>query len=110
MPTTNSPIASRTTTTSLCSMNFFETLSDKLVCMVTSLKEQFDECHAAAVPQYEAGVVLVEIDVPKQSLGIKMEYIEYIKRYGPPTDGKFCEEKLKCLRIEMGIDNCNVCA
>ena len=90
-------------------MDFFETLSDKLVCMVISLQKQFDECHAAAATQNEGGFVLVEIDVPKQSLGIKYEYIEYIKRYGPPCDGIFCEEKLKCLRTELGIESCGTC-
>jgi hypothetical protein len=93
--------------TAMCSLEFFETLTDKLVCMVTSLQEQFEECHAAAQPQYAEGFVLVEVEIPKQTLGVKLEYLEYIKRYGPPCDGKFCEEKLRCLRAEMGLDLCN---
>ncbi len=93
--------------TAMCSLEFFETLTDKLTCMVTSLQEQFEECHAAAKPQYADGFVLVEVDIPKATIGVKLEYIEYIKRYGPPCDGKFCEEKLRCLRAELGLDLCS---
>jgi hypothetical protein len=37
------------------------------------------------------------------ALGIKYEYVEYIKQYGPPPDGIFNEEKLAAIRIELGI-------
>ncbi len=100
---TTTPLLSRSAPQG--SIQFFETLSDKLVCMVTSLQKQFEECHAAAQPTYAEGAVLVSIDVPSQTIGVKLEYIEYIKRYGPPPDGIFCQEKLHCLRVELGIDN-----
>jgi len=87
----------------MCSLEFFEVLSDKLAIMVTSLKTQFEECHAAAKPEYAQGFVLVSIDVPNSTLGVKLEYVEYIKRYGPPTNGIFDQGKLALLRSELGL-------
>ena len=77
--------------------------------MVVSLKKQFEECNKNC-GEKAMGAMLVSIDAPKMNLGVKMEYLEYIKRYGPPCDGKFCEEKLERLRIELGIDRSETCS
>ncbi len=85
------------------SLEFFNTLSDKLVDMVTSLKKQFEECNKGGGEKAQ-GAFLAHVDAPKMNIGVKWEYLEYIKRYGPPECGKFCDEKLDRIRIEFGID------
>lgn len=88
----------------MCSLEFFEVLSYKLAFMVTSLQKQFDECHEAAQPKYaEDGYVIVETEIPSQMVGVKLEYVEYIRRYGPPTNGIFDQSKLAMIRSELGI-------
>lgn len=84
------------------SLNFFSKLSDKLLTMVKSLKKQFDECKNAITTRAK-GFILAEVEVKTAPLNVKYEYVEYIKRYGPPTNGIFEEEKLILLRKELGI-------
>ncbi len=83
------------------SITFFSKMSDKLLSMVKSLKKQFEECSKKT--EVARGTILAEIEAPKMVLGVKLEYVEYIKRYGPPTDGIFEEAKLQLLRAELGI-------
>ncbi len=87
------------------SIEFFATLSDKLVLMAESLKEQFDDLRKQVNAEFAKGAVLASIVAPKMSLGVKQEYIEYIKRFGPPPDGVFDEAILILLRAELGIIN-----
>ncbi len=48
-----------------------------------------------------SGLVLAEIKNEVEPAGIKMEYIYYIQRYGPPKGGKFDETLLELIRAEI---------
>ena len=82
---------------------FFNNLALKLLEMSTTIEERMKELsNKVCVPQ-TSGVLFASIDTPTMTLGVKYEYVEYIKRYGPPKKGKFDEEKLEEIRIELGI-------
>jgi hypothetical protein len=85
------------------SISFFSKLSEKMLDMVNTLKKQFQECKDNAQPTQVKGFFLASIETPKMVIGVKMEYIEYIKRYGPPSNGQFDETLLVKLRTELGI-------
>jgi hypothetical protein len=85
------------------SLLFFNALSGKMLDMVSTLKQQFAECAANATNTVASGFFLVKISTKSGTLGVKLEYVEYIKRYGPPTDGIFDETLLQQLRDELGI-------
>lgn len=85
------------------SVVFFAKMSDKLLDMVTSLQEQFEElkkCQNSTVAQ---GAMLAEIDTPEMVLGVGQEYLEYIKRHGPPCEGIFDKHLLSMIRAQLGI-------
>ncbi len=86
------------------SSNFFSDLATKLLEMTTAVNKRIEDIKKNCGGSKQSGFFLASIEAPVMNLGVKYEYIEYIKRYGPPTDGKFEEEKLKQLRIELGID------
>jgi hypothetical protein len=65
--------------------------------MTLSLKEQFSKLQAPPT----AGMVLAEIKNDVEPAGIKMEYVYYIQRYGPPKAGKFDEILLDLIRAEI---------
>jgi hypothetical protein len=85
------------------SIPFFDTLAGKLLVMVQSLKEQFQELKTIAYKNVASGPFLASIEVTPPPIGVKYEYIEYINRYGPPADGIFDPVILNSLRIELGI-------
>lgn len=85
------------------SISFFSKLSEKMLDMVNTLKKQFQECKDNAKPNQVKGFFLASVETPKMVIGVKMEYLEYIKRYGPPSDGRFEETLLEKLRVELGI-------
>jgi hypothetical protein len=86
------------------SSNFFSDLATKLLEMTTAVNKRIEDIKKNCGGSKQSGFFLASIEAPVMNLGVKYEYIEYIKRFGPPTDGKFEEEKLKQLRIELGID------
>lgn len=91
------------------SLVFFNTLSEKMLDMVTTLKTQFEKCAANANNNSTArGFILAKIDAKPPTLGIKYEYLEYIKRYGPPSDGQFDPVLLQQLRTELGIPDTTI--
>lgn len=85
------------------SLEFFEKLSKKLVLVTEALSEQFTELKKAAYARISGGPVIAAIDAPDIPLGLKYEFIEYIKRYGPPPNGKFDQTLLNGIRLEFGI-------
>jgi hypothetical protein len=85
------------------SISFFTKLSEKMLDMVTTLKRQFQECKENARPVQSKGFFLASIEAPKMVLGVKHEYLEYIKRYGPPQNGVFDETLLERIRTDLGI-------
>ncbi len=80
---------------------FLSTLADKLKAMVESLQTQFDELRNKAL-SYGEGAILTSIESSAE-VGVRVEYILYIQRYGPPLDGVFDEELLNGLRAEYNI-------
>lgn len=83
---------------------FFDTLATKLLDMSKAIQKKMDEIRSQ-VTCHGKGVLMASIEAPNMALSIKYEYIEYIKRYGPPDDGVFDEAKLVILREELGITN-----
>lgn len=82
---------------------FFNNLATKLLDMSKAIQKRMDELANRVPPPPQAGFLFAKIDTPVMTLGVKMEYVEYIKRYGPPIKGKFDETKLNDLRAELGI-------
>jgi hypothetical protein len=80
---------------------FLSTLADKLKAMVESLQTQFEELRNRAVSRGE-GAVLTTIDSSAEVV-VRVEYIIYIQRYGPPINGVFDEDLLNGLRAEYNI-------
>ncbi len=80
---------------------FFWNLSQKLLDMAEAIDKKIYDLQNK-VCSNGSGILFAKIDAPKQMVGIKVEYMEYIKRYGPPTDGIFDPVKLEELRIELG--------
>lgn len=91
------------------SLLFFNSLSGKMLDMVNTLKQQFAECAANANNTSNAkGFILAKIEAPRPVLGVKYEYIVYINRYGPPTDGIFDPVLLQQIRTELGITDTTI--
>jgi len=82
---------------------FFNNLATKLLDMSKAIEKKMEDL-SKQVCSTSSGFSLVEIDTPVMMLGVKYEYIEYIKRYGPPCDGIFDAIKLEQLRVELGIE------
>jgi hypothetical protein len=84
---------------------FFTNLANKLLQMSKTIEEKIEEikrdCNKPAPGG--RGFIFASIDTPVMSIAVSQEYIEYIKRYGPPPNGKFVPLKLHLLRIELGI-------
>ena len=93
--------------TSYCkdSAIFFNDLATKLLEMASAVDTRIEEiqknCHKAGSGK---GVYFVSVDVEPPPIGIKYEYIHYIKVYGPPSDGEFDEAILQKIRIEFGLN------
>ena len=51
------------------------------------------------------GVLFASVETPVMAIGVKYEYVEYVKRYGPPSTGGFDPVKLQNIRAELGITN-----
>lgn len=86
-------------------IQFFDSLSTKLLEMSEAVQKRIDDIKAnCTAPQKTKGISLVSIDTPSMLLGVKVEYLVYVQRYGPPTNGVFDEKKLEQLRIELGIN------
>lgn len=86
------------------SSKFFSDLATKLLEMTTAINKRIEDVKKNCGGTQQNGFFLASIETPSMVVGVKYEYIEYIKRFGPPTDGKFEETKLHQLRLELGID------
>lgn len=82
---------------------FFSNLADKLQAMAISINDRINRIKEDSCKTIPGATVFASVDLPTMVIGVKYEYIEYIKRYGPPNDGVFNEEKLELLRQELGI-------
>lgn len=83
---------------------FFNNLASKMLDMSKAIEKRMDEL-ANKICNHTGGFSLVKIDTPSMILGVKYEYIEYIKRYGPPEDGQFDEVLLEKIRNDLGVKN-----
>jgi hypothetical protein len=101
--TRNSVAVINNTDSCQSSISFFSKLSEKMLDMVNTLKKQFEECKENARPIQAKGFFLASVETPQMVIGVKIEYLEYIKRYGPPSNGLFDETLLQRLRTELGI-------
>jgi hypothetical protein len=89
---------------SLCkdTTRFFWNLSQKLLDMAEAIDKKIYDLQNKVCAPGGGGILFAKIDAPKQTVGVKVEYMEYLKRYGPPEDGIFDPVKLEQLRIELG--------
>ena len=86
------------------STRFLNTLATKLLDMAKAIDARIEKIKQEySNNTAQSGFYLAEITAPSMEVGVKYEYIEYITRYGPPSDGIFDEAKLKLLRQELGI-------
>ena len=91
--------------TSMCgcycpsSTTFLSTLTDKLLEMAQSLKEQFAalEANSYSTLQRAKGVIIAEITT-QGGITTKWEYVLYIQIYGPPVQGQFDPVYLELIR------------
>jgi len=103
--TSSAKTACNSNTSCKDTIRFFGNLATKLLEMAESIDARIERIKEDCVPRQASGFFLAEITAPQMTLGVKYEYIEYIKRYGPPEDGVFDETLLNKLREEMGISN-----
>ena len=80
---------------------FLSTLADKLKGMVESLQKQFETLRNKVV-SYGEGAILATIE-STATVVVRIEYVIYIQRYGPPIDGVFDEELLNTIRTEYNL-------
>ena len=78
---------------------FFETLANKLEEMTLSLKDQFS--NLVNKTEVGRGFIIASINVAVPIINVKGEYVEYIRRYGPPQNGIFDPIYLDLIRAEI---------
>lgn len=83
--------------------SFFSKLATKLMDMAVTINKRIEKIKSEVKSSSGGGVLLASIETPVMMLGIKVEYMEYIRRYGPPEGGKFDEGKLEIIKNELGI-------
>ena len=93
--------------TSCRDTSFFSKLASKILCMSETINERINIIKSQVCTTSSSGVLLASIEAPVMAIGIKYEYMEYIRQYGPPCEGKFDEVKLTKIRKELGITNNN---
>lgn len=86
---------------------FFDKLATKLLVMTKSINKRIEDIKKQVCETKGNGALLASIDTPEMIISIKYEYIEYIKRYGPPINGIFEESKLNIIKKELGITSEN---
>jgi hypothetical protein len=84
-------------------IDFIDQLASKLHDAMIVQRDLIDRLQDEANARVGQGAILASITVPPQTLGIKYEYIEYINRYGPPSNGEFDNNLLNAIRIELGL-------
>lgn len=82
---------------------FFETLVNKLEEMTLALKAKFTQLESKPQESQKKVFVIAEAPLTAPLVSIHMEYLTYVKKYGPPQDGIFDETLLAGLRKELGL-------
>jgi len=104
--TTNSGSKATASTNASCccpsTTIFLQTLTDKLYDMALSLQQQFIDLQTFKnnTTQKGQGAILAAIEV-KGSVVLRMEYVYYLARYGPPINGIFDPIYLDLIRAEI---------
>jgi hypothetical protein len=100
------PSCNNSTSDNSCknTVEFFGKLATKLLEMSEAIEKRIEKIKSEMCYKPQRGVILAEIEAPKPVFGVKYEYVEYIRRHGPPTNGKFDETKLQTIREELGIN------
>ncbi len=80
---------------------FLSTLADKLKAMVISLQAQFEQLQNRVATRGE-GAILAGIASSAQ-VNVRVQYVIYIQRYGPPVNGVFDQELLDEIIREYNI-------
>ena len=84
-------------------ISFYSKIASKLLIMSEKINNKIEDMKKNLCTKGESGVLLASIEAPVMTIAIKYEYIEYIRRHGPPDEGKFDEDKLTKIRKELGI-------
>jgi hypothetical protein len=82
---------------------FFTNLANKLLEMSRAIDARMTELSNRVCAPETKGFLLASIETPQMVLGVSYEFVEYIKRHGPPVNGKFDAQKLADIRTELGI-------
>lgn len=82
-------------------IGFIDELTTKLYKVVNKVKDDMATLRDAANGRCANGAILAEITPPKETLGVKREYIIYLERYGPPTNGIFDPALLSSIKAEL---------
>ena len=65
------------------------------------MQKQFETLRNKVV-SYGEGAILATIE-STATVVVRIEYVIYIQRYGPPVDGVFDEELLNTIRTEYNV-------
>jgi len=82
---------------------FFNNLAKKLVDMSKSIEKRIEDLSNKVCQPESKGILMASIDTPSMMLGVKYEYVEYVRRHGPPINGKFDPILLEEIRDNLGI-------
>lgn len=95
--------------TSYCrdTSSFFSKLATKLMDMAVTINKRIEKIQSEVKCSSGGGVLLASIEAPVMMLAIKVEYMEYVRRYGPPDGGKFDQEKINIIKNDLGITDNN---
>lgn len=83
-------------------VDFIGKMTEKLITMIHVIDKRIEDARQEnTAPTQVSGFGYAEI--PQIKVQIKQEYIVYICKYGPPTDGIFNMTLLNDIREKLGI-------
>ncbi len=83
---------------------FFTKLADKLLDMSRSIESRIEEIQKNCNKNERVrGFLFASIETPVMAVSVSQEFLEYIRRHGPPIKGVFDPYKLHIIRIQLGI-------
>ena len=80
-------------------LGFLKKLVDKLEAVAESVLTNYGCGGKRKLPEGSMVLVTAPVEVPRADIGL--EYLVYVKRFGPPVNGIFEEEKLNIIRGEI---------
>lgn len=82
---------------------FLNDLTTKILNMSIAIDKRMNDLQNKVCSIEKSGFILASIETPKMAISVGLEYIEYVRRYGPPINGQFNTDKLRILRAELGV-------